>query len=869
MWNLVERWLIRRVPAQALDVVLGDLEDDDARRLATTGRLAAASWLWHEARAIARAYRGHGRRPEMTGSALIHELRMAWRGVRSRGWRAAFAVGLLAIAMAVNVTVFSAADAFMFRTVPYAEPETLAVLERISDGPFGSSRGFTFGRMLEAWRDRRDLFRAGHAFGFGGRAHLTTGDLTERVHGVSVTPGMFEMLGVMPVWGRPLVEADARPGAPPVVVIGESLARRAFGNPETAIGGTITTDRATPTVVGVMPAAFRFPSAVEEIWWPYDLASRGNTSVQTVVRLAPGQTMERVAAIVTSQSPGLASSIGAPPLFGNMRLVPLTEMRHNAGASTVFSVLLGAAVCLLLIACANVASLETAGIAQRARQLAVQSALGASRGSLVRTGVMEGLCLLAVSLGGAALLAWWGAQVLEQQLTTSMRESLANPLDLDLRTLFFMAAIAAGTWLLTTLPAVWRVSRLSVVDGLRDDPRVMPVSRGAARSRQLLMTGQVALTVLLLVGALLYIQTYENRIGLDKGFDASQIAAIQVAPVPGAPLEGAGLEALLLERLFATPGVRSVARTWSLPPSTQSGGASRPIIDGEEIGGQGSDSLAMVHMAFVDPEYLSTMGIAIVEGSGLVPGNPRDEMVIDERLARRFWPNRSPVGSRFQLGSASFDGISEFRIVGMSRELRADRLTTEAGIEVFVAYMSISPTSHPLTFVARLDDDFSIDALTSVVRATAEKSIVRVESIEQRYRALEGDTRLAAAVTGGFAGVALLVAMCGIYAVMAFLVSGRRREIGIRMALGADRGAVRKLVFGSALRFVLAGTVIGLVAAAVATQAIAAQLFGVTPVDPATYAGVAALVAVTAILATWWPARRAAAVDPAITLRAE
>jgi putative ABC transport system permease protein len=427
-----------------------------------------------------------------------------------------------------------------------------------------------------------------------------------------------------------------------------------------------------------------------------------------------------------------------------------------------------------------------------------------------------------------------------------------------------MTAVAAGTLLLTTIPAVWRVSRLSVVDGLRDDPRVMPVSRGAARSRQLLMTGQVALTVLLLVGALLYIQTYENRLGLEKGFDAASIAAIQVSPVPSAPLQGAQLETALLERLRAMPGVQAVSRTWSLPPSTQSGGAARPTIDGQE-----HDQVTMVHFASVDPEYLPTMDIEVVEGSGLVPGSPSEEVVIDERFARRFWPDRSPIGSRFRLGGVGIGGDSEFRVVGVSRELRTDRLTTETGVDVFVAYKALSPTSHPLTFVARLDDGLSLSALTSLVRATAEKSIVRVESIEERYRALEGDTRLAAAVTGGFAAVALVVATCGIYAVMAFLVSGRRREIGIRIALGADRSAVQKLVFGSALRFVLAGTLIGLAAAAVGTQAIAAQLFGVTPIDPATYAGVAALVAVTAILATWWPARRAAAVDPAVTLRAE
>jgi predicted permease len=791
---------------------------------------------------------------------------MAWRGVRSRGWRAAFAVALLSVAMAVNVTVFSAADAFVFRTVPYAEPETLAVLDRLDAGAIGGSAGYVSARVLEAWRSRRDVFVAAHAYAPGQRSHLTTGDLTERLSASQITPGLLETLGVLPGWGRPFVQSDAVGGAAPVVLISESLAGRLFGSPERAIGQTMRADRSTPTVVGVMPSSFRFPSALETIWWPLDLAAwPDNHGVLNLVRLAPGITLDAADARVRQESPSIAEAVGASTTRrGELQLRSLESLRHHAGASTVFAVLLGAAACLLLIACANVASLELAAIGQRARQLAVQSALGASRGSLVRIGLAEGLCMLIASLTGAALLAWWGVQMLERQLTPSMREALANPLDLDLRTLAFMTAVAASAWLLTTLPAVWRVSRLSVVDGLRDDPRVMPVSRGAARSRQVLMTGQVALTVLLLVGALLYIQTYENRIGLDKGFDTANIAAIQVSPVPSAPLQGADLEAALLDRLRATPGVRAVSRTWSLPPSTQSGGAARPTIDGEE-----HDGVTMVHFASVDPEYLATMGIEVVRGSGLMPGNPSEEVVIDERFVRRFWPDRSPIGSRFRLGGVSIGGTGEFRVVGVSRELRPDRLVTETGTEVFIAYKALGPESHPLTFVARLDDGLSLSALASLVRATASESIVRVESIEERYRNLEGDTRLAAAITGGFAVVALVVATAGIYAVMAFLVTGRRREIGIRMALGADRSAVRTLIFGSALRFVLAGTVMGLAAAAVAVQAIAAQLFGVAPVDPATYAGVAALVAVTAILATWWPARRAAAVDPAVTLRAE
>jgi ABC-type antimicrobial peptide transport system permease subunit len=214
-------------------------------------------------------------------------------------------------------------------------------------------------------------------------------------------------------------------------------------------------------------------------------------------------------------------------------------------------------------------------------------------------------------------------------------------------------------------------------------------------------------------------------------------------------------------------------------------------------------------------------------------------------------------------------GVNEFEIIGVSRQMRADRLETTTGENVFISYIRLSPKSAPLTFVAKLDDEGRVPMIGEALRSVAPRLIVRTDTVEARYRRLDGDTRLAAAITGGFGAIAWIVATCGIFAVMAFLVAGRTREIGIRMALGADRASVRWMVLGSALRAVLLGTALGLGASAVASQWIAAQLYGVTATDPVTYLSVAALILITAMFATWWPARKAAGVDPAITLRAE
>jgi hypothetical protein len=258
----------------------------------------------------------------------------------------------------------------------------------------------------------------------------------------------------------------------------------------------------------------------------------------------------------------------------------------------------------------------------------------------------------------------------------------------------------------------------------------------------------------------------------------------------------------------------------------------------------------IVHFADVDPDFFDTMGFRIIQGRTFDDRGPRDEVVVDERFARAHWPDGSALGARFRIGTAGVGGVRQFRIVGVSRALRTDRLLDDDGNPVYVAYIRTSPTYHPLTFVARLDAERRLPEVASVLRSIADRSIVRVDTVDARYARLNADTRLAAATIAAFGLVAFVVATTGVYAVMAFLVSGRRREIGIRMALGA-------------------GTALGLGGAVLSGRLIAGQLFGVTPTDPTTYSLVATLILLAAMVATWWPARLASRVDPATTLRSD
>jgi predicted permease len=794
----------------------------------------------------------------------MNELRWAWRGVRARGWRAVLIVLLFGVTLGASAVVFSAADAFVFRTVPYERPDGLVILQR----PISSNSDYTKVAAVIEWRKHQDLFAAVHGHDRAGPMFLSIGDVTEGIGSHRITPGLLEMLGVVPTIGRPFVDGDGAPGSPEVAIVSDRLARRLFGSPDDALGQLLPAGDRTPRIIGVVPPAFRFPGASEHIWLPLHLATwdqpgytvglRGLARLQTGVSLDAGVQMVNarwpaVLAALPERTQSTFTRGGASVLT----LRSLGDFGRNASATALFGMLAGAALCLLLIACANAANIELSAAAGRTRTYAVQTALGASRMSLLRVTLLEGALLVGLSALAGTALAWFGTSVLTSELPASMRSALANPIDVDLRAIGFTVAIAAAAWLLSSLPSVLRISGLSVVTGLRHDPRVMPVSGGTARARHGLMAAQVGLTVLLLVGALLYIRTYQSQTGVDKGLNAESVATLSVAADTG--VNKSDLEAEIVARLRQLPQVRAVARTSTLPPSVEAG----MIGPLGTLGREGDAGRVKTASYWVDPDYLSVMGISLIQGRLFDADGPRDQVVIDERFARAYWPNGDAVGAHYNLGERNHE------VIGVTRALRTDLTETPEGHPIFVVYSPLPRTSHPLTFVIKVSDERVLTDIAAVARSAAPRLRVSTDTIEQRYARVYGDTRLAAAITSGFGVLAWLVAGAGIYAVMAFLVAGRSREIGIRMALGADEHSVRGMVLRSSLRSVTLGVVLGLAASALAYQSISARLFGVTPTDPQTYASVTGLVLVTALLATWFPARRAARVDPAITLRSE
>jgi predicted permease len=768
--------------------------------------------------------------------------------------------------MAAMTVVFSAADAFVFRRAPYPDSDSLVVLRHTRSG--GAVSAGLPGPVILEWRKQRDLFESVHAHDVGGSLHVTTGDVTELVASRVVSPGLLEMLGGIPKWGRPLVPDDAVPGARPVVVIAEDLARRLAGDPARAVGRAMQTDTRRPEIVGVLPETFKFPTASDRIWWPLDVAS-GSTfqtlrNYTNIARLAPGASFEAAASAVTARAPAMELASPRPALRRVVSLERYDDTIGEARASTIFTMLIGAAVCLLFIACANVASLELAGAVRRSRSQAVQAALGASKFTLLRGGLIECGLMLFASACLAAVLAWWGTATLMTSLPPALSQRLANGIDLDARAVAFMSATAAAAWLLTSLPAAWRISRANLADALKHDGRVMVVSTSAARFRQALMAAQVAATVLLIIGALLFARTYALRVALDKGFDSTNLVVFEVFPTPEAPPRGSDLDRALLARLKTYPGLRSLAHAGALPPST-TGGISGPLTINDSPDSPGGVFLSN---RAVDPHYFETMGIEFIAGGPFTEDSRPDQVVVDEGFARRFWPGGGAIGSRFNIASAGVSDLRIFEIIGITRHIRFDRETDEQDRPVFPLYVRLLPSSTPpLRYVGRLDQPERFADLVTSVRAIAKPSFIRADFLDDRYARLEGDRRIAASVTTGFGLLALGIAAAGIYAVMAFLVAGRMREIGIRLALGASPGDVRRATFGASLKFVAAGAVIGLAAALAVSRWLESQLYGVSATDASTYALATAVVVIAALVATWYPARQAARVDPAMTLR--
>ena len=807
------------------------------------------------------------------------DFRYAVRVLRARPAFTAAVVATLALGIGASTAMFSVVDTALLRGLPFADPDRLVVLWGLA-GPERDIRGAS----LPEARDWGALNRTLERVSVYDETSLTlrTGDGAERVEAEMVSADYFPLLGARAALGRTFrPEEDAAPDAHPVVVVGHALWTRRLGGDAGIVGRSIVLNDRPFTVVGVMPERFRGVSFDTEVWFPSAMVSatnsptvrddRGSRWLMVVGRLKPGVAM----ADAQRDLDGVAARLAADyPDNNTGRGVRVMSLRENYLGSTeaLLRTLFGAVLVFLLITCANVTSLQLVRAASRQRELAVRLALGADRGRLVRQLLVEGVVLAAAGGVAGALLAVWGVAAARRWLPDGLLPPYVG-IGVDGRALAFGLGLAVGVGVLCALVPAIMSSRQDLAETLKEGARSAASSLGRIRRpgpQQLLVVAEVALAIVLLAGAGLMMRSLERQLAVAPGFRPDGVLAARVS-LPAqryAPEQRAAFVEQLAERLAGIPSVARATVGSDLPFSGNNNAAMLRVEGGDEEG-------MRYYRHVVTPSFFETLGIPIVRGRGFTAADRRGApavVIVSEAMAKRVWPSRDPIGQRVRLGPSA-DAVAA--VVGVAASARFRSLATNLS----------APGSEPdvyFPFGQRTDRDLEIalrsrgDALPSAADLRAAVAAVdpllavyAVRPLADGLRQQSATARFGSLVLGAFSAVAVLLAAVGVYGVIAFVVSLSRREIAIRMALGATRGRVATLIVRNGLTLAAAGLALGLLASSFATQALASQLFGVRVTDPLTFSLVAGVVVLVAALASYLPAHRAAKVDPQLALKAE
>lgn len=815
--------------------------------------------------------------------ALLQDLRHAGRLLGQQPGFTLVVTLTLALGIGANTAIFSVVDAVLLRPLPYHEPDRLVALwetQREADG----RRGRGTAANIRDWQAQNDVFEDVAMFSSHG-SNLTGDGEPEQLLGTRVSDGYFRLLGVEPTLGRTFTPAEHVPGADRVVILYHDLWQRRFGGDPGVIGRSLRMDDTPYTIVGVMPPGIYptwpatqgyipFLPRYQQIWVPMALTpeqAAGRTShvMGAVARLRDGVTIEEAQANMDTIAARLEAQYPAANRDEGVVVGPLVD-EVVGDVRTALLVLVGAVGLVLLVACANLASLMLARSVARQKEFAIRVALGAGRGRLVRQLGAESL-LLAV-LGGALglSLAYVGLDLLTA-LTPQDIPRLAT-VGINGSVLMFAFAVTAVTGALFGIVPARRAGRADVHGALQEGGRAN-VRGGRDLFRRVLVTAEVAVAVLLVIGATLLIKSYWNLQRVDPGFDPSRTLSFSVA-LPDATYREAhqivGFQDRVIERVGGIAGVRSVAFTYDHPLAATWGDVFR--IDGRPEPEPGRAPGAWLRP--VSPGYFRTAGIELLRGRVLLDTDDLDHpgaVVVNEAFVRQHFPDEDPLGRRLRLQSHwRFQTPELFEIVGIVRDVRflgPDQEPAPAYYRPFKQF----PDSSMAVLVRTETDPLSY---ASVVREAVwaidpDLPIGGIMSMEQHYEAAIAQPRFNMLLLGLFGGLALVLASIGLYGLLSHHVAQRTQEIGLRMALGAKVTDVVRMVVGEGLWLTGTGVVLGLVGALAMTRVLASLLFGVSPIDVSTFAVVTAGLAAIAALASYLPARRAATVDPMVALRAE
>ena len=848
-------------------------EGEFRHRQAVTSRRAGAHWradadlLRHALGALPDA--AWLRRQFTADSEAVQDVRHGARMLRQTPSFTFAAVTILAVGIGGTVSIATLLDTLLFRPLPYAnEQRVMTLWQRPSTG---ERDDVAPGNFL-AWRERSRSFAAMAAVIPYSYDYMGVGE-PETLFGAQVTEHFWETLGIVPALGRTFLPEEHVKGGRPVTIITDRLWKRRFGSDQAIINRTISMEGASWTIVGVLPPEFSpqlLPRPGElSVWTPkiiqdHEKGTRGSAWWNVIARLKPGVTqadaqaeMTTIAAALGKQYPRTNEGVG-------VQVVPLRD--HLMGGIKVpLFVLLGAVLLVLTIGCANVASLLLARGLKREREFAIRAALGAGRGRLVRQLVAESLLLSGVSAAVGVAFAYWVIGVIV---------ALAPPGVVRLQDAFIDGRILAFAAGLTTLTAIafGILPALQFSRPSRDAMRERSASSSRGSARRVLVAAEVALALVLLTGAGLVLRSFERLLAVDPGFSPGNAVALQVFAWDrhAAPDRTRAFFRETIGRLQALPGVDAAGAVSAMPFAN----ANIDIKSGLTVLGREEKAATeerQVYLTVATPGYFKAMHIPLREGRFIEESDRQQGLavaVVSDALRRREWPGESPLGRTIRL---QWHGQPiEAQIVGVVSPIRHDRLDSAPRPEVFVPLEQFPFASMTFVVRGRGDTKTLVDASKAAVWAVDPLlPFYEVGSVRQMVSASLARQRFIVSLLSAFAAVALALCAVGIYSVMSFATAQRTREIGVRMALGADRSSIRRMVLREGGLVVAAGIVCGLIAAAAATRYIRTLLFEVRATDPLTLCCVCGLLLVVALMASYVPARRATRVDPVVALRLE
>lgn len=808
---------------------------------------------------------------------MTSDIRYAFRTLRTRPGFAAAVIGTLALGIGASTAMFSIVDAALLRRLPFADPDRLVVLWGVA-GPERAVRGASIPEARDWAAQNRSL----DALSLHDETslNLRTQDGPTRVEAEMVSPSYFPLLGATAARGRTFIaEEDRAPDANPVAIISDRLWRDQLKADPNILGQTITLNDRPLVVVGIMPPEFRGISFDTEVWIPAMMVSltegaaaienRGLRWLGTIGRLQPGRTLEDAQRDFDGIAARLAKDF---PQTNTNRGVQVTSLRDDylGPTRTLLLVLFASVIVFLLIACANVTSLQLVRATARRREIAVRLALGANRGRLIRQLLTEGVLLALLGGAAGALLAYWAIDGLRPFIPAGLLPGYAT-VTIDIRVLVFSLGIALVAGMVCGLAPALLSARQDLTDALKDGARSASSGLGRIRRpglQQALVATEVALALVLLIGAALMARTLRGQLAVSPGFDPRGVMTARISlPERYAGPERASFTTQLVERLNSLAGVASASASSDIPLTGNTSAATLLM--------PGSTERTRYYRHIVTPEFFRTLGMSITRGRGFTSTDMAGALpviILTESGARRLLPGHDPVGKTLPLSSAAATHATVVGIVGDARfrDLTTDLRAPATEPDIFFPYGQ--RTSADLEIAVRSETSalVSAQALRDVVGALDPTlPVYRVAPLEESLRGQTAIARFGSLLLVLFSSVALILAAIGLYGVIAFVTGLSRREIAIRLALGAEAAAVRRLVVRNAMTLVAAGVVAGLVLAAMLTRVLGNLLYGVGPRDPATFVAVAAMVLGVAFLASYLPARRASAIEPQLALKSE